>query len=108
MHSLVKLLAVCLALGQSQVGHAVPLEERSPCAIDDTIRLSLRDPAFAEEWSKRCLVEQRVEKRATATVYGSTSTTTTETVKTKADKTTSASSTPASSSSTATTFVIDH
>ncbi|TKA60873.1 hypothetical protein B0A55_10665, partial [Friedmanniomyces simplex] len=69
MRSLVKLLAVYLAVGHNQLGSAVPIEERS-CELNDVVRLSLRDPAFAEEWTKRCaqpdVVEQTLEKRASA------------------------------------------
>ncbi|KAK5722890.1 hypothetical protein LTR17_014193 [Elasticomyces elasticus] len=72
MQSISKLLAVCLAVGQTQLANAAPLEERS-CDLNDVVRLSLRDPAFAEEWTKRCAqpvtVEQILEKRQTASAY---------------------------------------
>ncbi|KAK4961698.1 hypothetical protein LTR10_002189 [Elasticomyces elasticus] len=79
MQSISKLLAVCLAVGQTQLANAAPLEERS-CDLNDVVRLSLRDPAFAEEWTKRCaqpeIVEQILEKRETAPAYGGSSSST--------------------------------
>ncbi|KAK3641512.1 hypothetical protein LTR22_016513 [Elasticomyces elasticus] len=79
MQSISKLLAVCLAVGQTQLANAAPLEERS-CDLNDVVRLSLRDPAFAEEWTKRCaqpeIVEQILEKRQTAPAYGDSSSST--------------------------------
>ncbi|TKA64953.1 hypothetical protein B0A55_08631 [Friedmanniomyces simplex] len=105
MHSLVKLLAVYLAVGHNQFGSAVPIEERS-CELNDVVRLSLRDPAFAEEWTKRCaqpnIVEQTLEKRASPPKYGgssSSSSTTSTKTKTK-DKTTSSTLTSSTSQKT--------
>ncbi|TKA38156.1 hypothetical protein B0A54_11170 [Friedmanniomyces endolithicus] len=41
MHSLVKLLAVSLAVGQNQFGNAVPVDTRS-CEINEAVGLSLQ------------------------------------------------------------------
>ncbi|EMC92071.1 hypothetical protein BAUCODRAFT_275454 [Baudoinia panamericana UAMH 10762] len=84
MLSLTKLLTICLTLGQGPVERASRSVDPSPCIVADSIRLSLRDPAFAAEWIKRCapseLLEQALGKREPDLVgYGPSSTTTTAT-----------------------------
>jgi len=43
MHSFVKLLAVYLAIGQSQIGYAIPVEERSRMDPNEILILSMTD-----------------------------------------------------------------
>ncbi|KAK4575044.1 hypothetical protein LTR86_000896 [Recurvomyces mirabilis] len=113
MQFFVKLLAVYLAVGQSSFGAALPLDERSPCELTDTIRLNLRDAAFASEWTKRCaspeIIHQTLEKRGSSPPgYGGDTTTSTPS-STKDTTATSSSTIPGSpggyggSSSTSTT-----
>ncbi|KAK0799745.1 hypothetical protein LTR02_008061 [Friedmanniomyces endolithicus] len=91
MHSLVKLLAVYLAVGQNQFGNAVPVDARS-CELNEAVGLSLRDPAFAEEWNKRCAQPDVVlQKRVSPSTYGGESSSSTTSTKPTSTKETSTS-----------------
>ncbi|KAK5130491.1 hypothetical protein LTR08_001971 [Meristemomyces frigidus] len=88
MLSLVQLFTLYLAIGNGPLARAFPLDERSPCALDASTRLALRDADFASKWSKRCpeaaivareagialeAADDEIDlaKRATASAYGS-------------------------------------